>query len=99
MYAGGAERYARIEHDNRILLTKMSEIMQGKNTLDNECEAAKYTHSLNRERRKRELQKITAENQVRPVGLVSILRLSRCCRCGAPGCTSSLPISTGTLSV
>ncbi len=41
----------------------MSEIMQGKNTLDNDCEAAKYAHSLNRERRKRELQKITAENQ------------------------------------
>jgi hypothetical protein len=60
-----AERYAQIEHDNRILLSKMSDIMQGKNTLDNECESAKYTHSLNREARRRELQRITAENQVR----------------------------------
>jgi tRNA isopentenyl-2-thiomethyl-A-37 hydroxylase MiaE len=60
-----SERYARIEHENRILLGKMSEIMQGRKGIDNECEASRYTHSLNRDIRKRELQRITAENQVR----------------------------------
>lgn len=38
--------------------------MQGRKGIDNECEAAQYTHSLNRDIRKRELQRITAENQV-----------------------------------
>ena len=30
------ERYAKIERENRILLEKMSEIMQGKHGLDND---------------------------------------------------------------
>lgn len=57
------DRFAQIEHENRILLSKMSDIMQGKNTLDNKSEAATYAHSLNRDLRKRELQRITQENQ------------------------------------
>ncbi len=66
-----AERFARIEHENRLLLSKMSDIMQGRKGIDNECEASKYTHSLNRDARKKELQRITAENQVR--GFVCVM--------------------------
>lgn len=58
-----AERYAKIEHENRVLLQKMSEIMQS-DGLDNVNEEQKYATSLNRNRRKRELQRITQENQV-----------------------------------
>ncbi|GLD94472.1 hypothetical protein PINS_up003083 [Pythium insidiosum] len=56
------ERYAEIERENRILLEKMSHIMQSE-TLDNKNQSLAYSHSLNKEQRKRELQKITAENQ------------------------------------
>ncbi|TMW68359.1 hypothetical protein Poli38472_005827 [Pythium oligandrum] len=56
------ERYAEIERENRILLEKMSHIMQNE-TLDNKNQSITYSHSLNKESRKRELQKITAENQ------------------------------------
>jgi hypothetical protein len=56
------ERYAEIERENRILLEKMSHIMQSE-TLDNKNQAVVYSHSLNKEYRKRELQKITSENQ------------------------------------
>ena len=54
------ERFDQIEKDNKILLRKMTEIMQKEqfNTL-NEVEYK----SLNREYRKRELMRITAENQ------------------------------------
>lgn len=55
------ERYAKIEHENRVLLSKMGEIMQ-KNTLDNVSREYRYGHSLNRVARKRELQRITQEN-------------------------------------
>jgi E3 ubiquitin-protein ligase TRIP12 len=56
------ERYAEIERENRILLEKMSFIMQNE-TLDNKNASVNYGHSLNKSLRKRELQKITAENQ------------------------------------
>mgnify|MGYP002393532339 FL=1 len=56
-----AERIAKITHDNRVLLKKMTEIMQ-KNQLDN-FNTTK-PRSLNKERRKRELMRITRENQV-----------------------------------
>ncbi|CAK4084800.1 unnamed protein product [Aphanomyces euteiches] len=56
------ERYATIERENRILLEKMSFIMQH-DTLDNKNDSIKHGHSLNKEQRKRELQRITAENQ------------------------------------
>ena len=59
-----AERFATIERENRILLSKMSEIMQ-KNTLDNKNKSVKYSHSLNKGYRQRELRRITNENQVR----------------------------------
>merc|ERR1711988_1532257 len=55
------ERFAEIERDNRLLLEKMSFIMRH-NSLDNE-NPMQYAHSLNRESRKRELQRITRENQ------------------------------------
>lgn len=53
------ERYAEIERDNRLLLEKMSFIMSHSNYEENQ----NYAHSLNREQRKRELQRITKENQ------------------------------------
>lgn len=56
------ERFATIERENRILLSKMSEIMQ-KNTLDNKNKSIKYSHSLNKASRQRELRRITNENQ------------------------------------
>ncbi|DAZ95650.1 TPA: hypothetical protein N0F65_002279 [Lagenidium giganteum] len=56
------ERYAEIERENRILLEKMSHIMQNE-TLDNKNQSITYSHSLNKGQRKRELQKITSENQ------------------------------------
>lgn len=55
------ERYAEIERDNRLLLEKMSFIMSH-SSLDNENQV-QYAHSLNREQRKRELHRITRENQ------------------------------------
>ena len=58
------ERFATIERENRILLSKMSEIMQ-KNTLDNKNKSIQYSHSLNKGYRQRELRRITNENQVR----------------------------------
>jgi len=57
------ERYATIERENRILLEKMSFIMQH-DTLDNKNGSIKHGHSLNKGLRKRELQRITSENQV-----------------------------------
>ncbi|CAM9739163.1 unnamed protein product [Phaeothamnion confervicola] len=58
------DRYAQIERDNRILLEKMSSIMRDNaGGVDNRNDTAKYAKSLNREHRKRELQKITKENQ------------------------------------
>lgn len=44
-----------------MLLEKMAQIMK-KGSLDNHNEAVQYTHSLNHELRKRELQRITEEN-------------------------------------
>ena len=60
---GYTEHYAKIERENRLLLEKMSAIMQGKHGLDNKCDSQKYAHSLNKPFRKKELQKITQENQ------------------------------------
>ena len=57
------EHYAKIERENRLLLEKMSGIMQGKHGLDNRNDTQKYTKSLNKPFRKAQLQKITAENQ------------------------------------
>jgi hypothetical protein len=56
------DRFVRIERENRLLLEKMSSIMS-KGSLDNECESHKYVKSLNKNYRKRELQRITRENQ------------------------------------
>ena len=57
------ERFARIERENRILLEKMSFIMQ-QDTMDMKAESVKYSKSLNKNLRKRELAKITKENQL-----------------------------------
>ncbi|KAL9646325.1 hypothetical protein ABK040_014478 [Willaertia magna] len=56
------ERTDQIGKDNRILVDKMTEIMT-KNYVDNKNENFKFIGSLNSEKRKRELRKITAENQ------------------------------------
>ena len=55
-------RYTEIERENRILLEKMSNIMQTtKPNLYNPVRVEKA--SLNRVQRKKELMKITVENQ------------------------------------
>ena len=56
------ERFATIERENQLLLEKMSAIMN-KNCLDNKNNSLKYAHSMNKGRRKRDLEKITRENQ------------------------------------
>ena len=56
------ERFAEIERDNRLLLEKMSYIMRHQ-SMDIREDTGEYSQSLNRERRKRELQRITRENQ------------------------------------
>lgn len=58
------DRYAQIERDNRLLLEKMSHIMR-KRGVDNHNSTSQYAKSLNKEARKKELNKITRENQVR----------------------------------
>ncbi|XP_066266617.1 sperm axonemal maintenance protein CFAP97D1-like isoform X2 [Branchiostoma lanceolatum] len=55
------ERLATVERDNRILLEKMSHIMRTRGRVDNRNEYEH--HSLNREKRQRELMRITKENQ------------------------------------
>ena len=57
-----AEKYARIEHENRLLLTKMSEIMTRPAAMDNVNNSWQFGHSLNRDRRAKELRRITEEN-------------------------------------
>ncbi|XP_064639059.1 sperm axonemal maintenance protein CFAP97D1-like [Lineus longissimus] len=55
------ERLATIERDNRILLEKMAYIMRTRGRIDNRND---YEYkSLNREKRKRELLRITHDNQ------------------------------------
>merc|ERR1712154_204455 len=55
------ERLATIERDNRILLEKMSYIMRTRGRVDNRNN---YEYkSLNREKRQRELLRVTRENQ------------------------------------
>lgn len=55
------ERLATIERDNRILLEKMSYIMRTRGRIDNKNN---YEYkSLNREKRMRELLRVTQENQ------------------------------------
>uniref|UniRef100_A0A7S1KQX3 C2 domain-containing protein n=1 Tax=Percolomonas cosmopolitus TaxID=63605 RepID=A0A7S1KQX3_9EUKA len=56
------ENFEKIKYENQLLLNKMTDIME-KKYIDNENESSKYVHSLNRESRKRELMKITKENQ------------------------------------
>ena len=58
------ERYATIERENRLLLEKMSAIMQGGHGIDNKLRKPKNVgSSMNKSYRKRELQRITQENQ------------------------------------
>jgi len=56
------ERFATIERENQLLLEKMSAIMN-KNCLDNKNDSLRYAHSMNKGRRKKDLEKITRENQ------------------------------------
>jgi hypothetical protein len=54
------ERYSEIDRTNRILLKKMSDIMRAPTVLDQDSRGPK---SMNREFRKRELMRITKDNQ------------------------------------
>ena len=58
------ERFANIERENRMLLEKMSYIIAKKGGIDNKNCSMQYGRSLNKDRRKRELQKITKQNQL-----------------------------------
>lgn len=55
------ERLSTIERDNRILLEKMSYIMRTRGRVDNRNDYV--SKSLNREKRQRELLRVTRENQ------------------------------------
>jgi len=57
------DRIIQIENENRLLLQKMSHIMKYKGGIANKNEGIQYGHSLNKERRKRELQRITKQNR------------------------------------
>jgi E3 ubiquitin-protein ligase TRIP12 len=56
------DRYSEIDNENRILLKKMSDIMKTKNTPRTE-QQQQGPQSLNRDSRKKELLRITRENQ------------------------------------
>lgn len=56
------ENFQKIERENRLLLRKMSSIMQGKDVIDNRTDNEKYAKSLNRSLRKRQLKRITFQN-------------------------------------
>jgi len=56
------ERYLKIERENQILLDKMSYILRHP-TMDNRNESLTYQHSLNQEKRRRQLTTITDQNQ------------------------------------
>lgn len=56
------DRYARIEHENRLLLTKMSDIMTRRGDVDNVNASWQYGSSLNRTVRAKELRRITEDN-------------------------------------
>jgi hypothetical protein len=58
------ERFAQIDHDNQILLDRMSSIVEGRGSADiRRTRRAPGPASLNAATRKRELARITAENQ------------------------------------
>ncbi len=68
------DRYAGIEHQNRLLLSRMSDIMMraegdgakaGAGGIDNVCTAWQYGRSLNTRNRKKELGRIMEDNKVR----------------------------------
>nr|CCA14215.1 conserved hypothetical protein [Albugo laibachii Nc14] len=56
------ERYAAIDRENRILLEKMEQIMQNE-AAEAKSASVRFGHSLNKDLRKRQLHKITQENQ------------------------------------
>ena len=57
------DRITQIETENRILLEKMTHIMHSKGGIDNKNDSSsKYSRSLNIDRRKRELARITKDN-------------------------------------
>lgn len=72
------ERYAGIEHQNRLLLSRMSDIMMraegdgakaGAGGIDNVSTAWQYGRSLNTRNRKKELSRIMEDNKVRDGGV------------------------------
>jgi hypothetical protein len=68
------EHYSKIEHQNRLLLSRMSDIMTrpvgggaapGAGGVDNVCLAWEYGRSMNSRNRKAEIERINAANKVR----------------------------------
>lgn len=58
-----AERFSQIEHENRLLLKKVSGIM-AKASVDNVNTSSKFAHSLNAGVRMQERERICRENEV-----------------------------------
>ena len=67
------ERYSHIEHENRLLLSRMSDIMMraegagakpGAGGVDNVCVAWQYGRSLNTRNRSKEMARIMEDNKV-----------------------------------
>ena len=67
------EKYSNIEHQNRLLLSRMSDIMTrpvgggaaaGAGGVDNVCEAWEYGRSMNTRNRRSEMERINAANEV-----------------------------------
>ena len=67
------DRYASIEHQNRLLLSRMTGIMMraegdgaksGGGGVDNVCTSWQYGRSLNTQNRKKELGRILEDNKV-----------------------------------
>ncbi|KAL0218663.1 hypothetical protein P9112_004316 [Eukaryota sp. TZLM1-RC] len=57
------ERFTEIERENYRLLGQISDIMSKSNTLDNSLSFSQHPGTLHRNYRKRELERITHENQ------------------------------------
>ncbi|KAL0217248.1 hypothetical protein RCL1_007731 [Eukaryota sp. TZLM3-RCL] len=57
------ERYTAIERENFRLLSQISDIMSKSNTVDNHLAFETHPGTLHRQYRKRELERITDENQ------------------------------------
>lgn len=57
------ERLEEIDRDNLTLLKKMQRIMKTEGDVDHSCTSHQYRHSLNEEKRRREVRRVSTENK------------------------------------